>query len=262
MGNDILVTVRDAVATITLNRPEKRNALHGPMVFALMQQLLQIAPNPHIRVVKITGSGQDFCAGADLSWMKKIAEGPQGENIADAEHLSQLMYTLYHYPKPTVVVAQGTILGGGLGILAASDIVLVSRTAKMGFSEVKIGLIPSTISPYVVNAIGERLARYYFLTGERFDANEAKRIGLAHQVIEPDLLDQAGDHLVNELLQNGPQAINAAKQLLHHISQEVITPTLGKKLAIHLANIRLSKEVHEGLQAFIEKRKPVWSKDR
>lgn len=258
MADLILVNERDGVATVTLNRPEKRNALHGSMVFSLLQQLLQLAGNPHIRIVKINANGPDFCAGADLGWMKKMAEGPQEENVADAEHLSELMYTLYHFPKPTVVIAQGTILGGGLGILAASDIVLVSRSAKMGFSEVKIGLIPSTISPYVVGAIGERMARYYFLTGERFDAMEARRIGLAHQVVEADLLEEAGDRLIKELLANGPQAINAAKQLIHHVSQEVITPTLGKKLAQHLANIRLSKEVQEGLSAFIEKRKPVW----
>lgn len=258
MSEFIQVTERNQVVTLTLNRPDKRNALHGPMVVALQQQLLQFSSHPEVRVVVIKGNGKDFCAGADIHWMQQMAECQHTENVADAERLSELMYILYNYPKPTVAVAQGTILGGGLGLLAACDMVLVSRLSSMGFSEVKIGLIPATISPYIVAAIGERMARYYFLTGERFDANEAKRLGLVHQVIEPEYLDEAADRFVNELMMNGPQALTAIKKLIHHVSDEEISPSLGKKLAVHLANTRISNEVKEGVSAFLEKRKPVW----
>jgi methylglutaconyl-CoA hydratase len=170
------------------------------------------------------------------------------------------MYQLYTFPQPTIVLAHGSTLGGGLGLLATCDIALAADNAAFGFSEVKIGITPSTISPYVIAAIGQRAASYYFLTGSRFDASEAHRIGLVHQVTDVDALFRTGHALAKTLAMNSPKAMHAAKELIHHIAHHAITPDLGQKTAEHLANIRTSPQAKEGLQAFLEKRAPVWNR--
>lgn len=258
MANLLHVSHVDAVAIMTLNRPEKRNALNGELIRELSIALHQAADDERVRVVLLNGQGEHFCAGADIAWMQQVASGSFNENYDDAQLLADLLYQLYSFPKPTLVLAHGATLGGGLGLLAASDIALASEQASFGFSEVKIGITPSTISPYVITAIGERAAHYYFLTGERFNAETAQRIGLVHQLVKPELLLETGIELAQRLLQNSPHALMVAKQLIRHVAKERITPELAQKTAEHLANLRTTEEAREGLRAFLEKRSPNW----
>lgn len=255
----IAVSTRDGIATMTLNRPDKRNAMNGELIRALLNALHACAQDETVRVLMINGEGEHFCAGADIGWMQKVASASQDENYDDAQMLADLMYQLHVFPKPTLVLAHGTTLGGGLGLLSACDIALAADNAIFGFSEVKIGIAPSVVSPYVIAAIGERAAHYYFLTGERFDAHHAYRIGLVHQVVAPDALFSKGMALAHTLLENSPEAMGAAKQLIRYVSPLKITETLSQKTAEHLAELRASAGAQEGLKAFLEKRKPKWS---
>lgn len=259
MSELILVTKEQRIATITLNRPDKRNAMNGNMIQALLQTLQHLQSDHDIRVLIIKGAGEHFCAGADITWMQTVSSGSYEKNYDDAQALSDLMFQLYTFPRPTIVLAHGAIMGGGLGLLAACDIALVSQNAVFSFSEVKIGITPSTISPYVLAAIGERAAHYYFLTGEKFDAQDAHRIGLAHRVIEDSLLLQKGQEIAEQLLKNSPNALMAAKQLIRSVAHEKISDKLAQKTAEHLSNLRSSNEAQEGLRAFMEKRLPSWS---
>lgn len=247
------------ITTLTLNRPDKRNAMDGEFVRELLKALEHIAVDTETRVLIINGNGEHFCAGADIQWMQKIATGSYNENYDDAQMIADLMYQLYTFVKPVIVLAHGTTVGGGLGLLAAADIAIAAKEASFGFAEVKIGITPSTISPYVLAAIGERAARYYFLTGERFGADEAHRLGLIHQVTTTDALLSTGLSIATVLLQNSPAALKAAKQLLRQVAKEKITPELAQKTAEHLANLRSSHEAQEGLRAFLEKRAPAWA---
>lgn len=260
MANDIiLISKSQGIATLTLNRPDKRNAMNAELIRALSHALQDCADDKAVRVVMITGNGEHFCAGADIAWMQKIAIASQDENYDDAQLLADLMYQLHHFPKPTLVLAQGTTLGGGLGLLSACDIALAADNAIFGFSEVKIGIAPSIVSPYVIAAIGERAARYYFLTGERFDAKNAYRIGLVHQVTEAGALLTTGEKLAHTLLENSPHAMGAAKQLIRYVTAHEISENLSQKTAEHLAEMRATAEAQEGLKAFLEKRKPKWN---
>lgn len=243
---------------ITLNRPEKRNAMNAQMIQELSQVFSQFGSETDIRVVLLTGNGEHFCAGADINWMKSIGTLTETDNVKDAEQLAKLLYQLYQFPKPTIALAHGAVLGGGLGILSVCDIAIAAKSSSFGFPEAKIGIAPSTISPYVIAAIGERAAHYYFLTGTRFDSMEAHRIGLVHQFVEDDVLYQTGHALAQNLLQNGPEALSAVKELLHHVAGEKITPVLGQYTAQHLAKLRKGHEAQEGLAAFLEKRTPQW----
>ena len=259
MTDCIQVSVFDGIATITLDRPEKRNAMHGQMITALLRVLRSFADDNHVRVLLIHGNGEHFCAGADISWMQQIAAGTYSDNYDDAQLLADLMYALYSFAKPIIVLAHGATLGGGLGLVAACDIAIAAKNATFGFSEVKIGITPSTISPYVITAIGERAAHYYFLTGERFGTQEAHRIGLIHQFTEQDALLSTGLTLAKTILQNSPHALVAAKQLIRHVAKEKISAELAQKTAEHLANLRGSPDAQEGLNAFLEKRLPNWT---
>jgi methylglutaconyl-CoA hydratase len=254
----LLLSIAKGIATITFNRPEKRNAMNGDMIKEIAAVLTQLEKDPACHVIIINGNGDHFCAGADISWMKTTGTLTLADNQRDAVILANLLYQLYEFPKPTIALAHGAVLGGGLGIVSVCDIALASKSASFGFPEAKIGIAPSTISPYVMAAIGERAAHYYFLTGVRFDALEGHRIGLVHQVIEDNDLAEAGDALAQTLLQNGPQALMAIKQLIHHVAGEKITPALGQYTSSHLANLRNSPEAQEGLKAFLEKRTPQW----
>lgn len=256
----ITVSMEKGIAAIALNRPEKRNAMNGYMIQELRQALRAAAADDTVRVVMINGNGDHFCAGADIGWMQTIATESYAKNYDDAQNLADLMYQLYAFPKPTMVLAHGATMGGGLGLLAACDIALAANNASFGFSEVKLGIAPSVISPYVISAIGQRAARYYFLTGERFTADEAKRLQLVHTITEPHDLLSAGLSLAHTLLQNGPHALIAAKQLIRRVSQENLDEELGQKTAEHLARLRSSAEGQEGLRAFVEKRPPAWAK--
>lgn len=258
MSEFVLVAKTNGVTTVTLNRPDKRNAMNGHFIKELLHVLHSLRDDHETRILMICGNGEHFCAGADIQWMQTLAESSLEANEDDAQLLADLMYGLYAFPKPTIVLAQGATMGGGLGLLAACDIAVGANNAMFGFSEVKIGIAPSTISPYVIAAIGERAAHYYFLTGERFNADEAMRIGLLHRVVAAEALLETGKTIANTLLQNSPQALTAAKQLIRYVAKQKITEELGQKTAEHLANLRSSNEALEGLRAFVEKRAPMW----
>lgn len=252
------VSTIDRIATITLNRPEKRNAMHAGLLKELLQTLIAYAEQKHVHVLLINGNGDHFCAGADIAWMQKVSSLSYSENYDDAQLLADVMYRLYTFPKPTIVLAQGAVMGGGLGLIAACDIAFASHTAFFAFSEIKIGLTPATISPYVIAAIGERAAHYYFLTGDKFDAEQAHRLRLIHQITAPQALMSSGVALARQLANYSPSAQTAMKQLIRNVAKEKITSELSQKTAEHLAQIRSSPDAKEGLAAFLEKRTPEW----
>lgn len=254
----LLVKKEKGLAVVTFNRIEKRNAMNGEMIREISTVLRQLAEDESVNVLMINGNGEHFCAGADINWMKAVGTLSAEENQRDAEVLADMLFQLHQFPKPTIALVHGAVLGGGMGITAACDMSLAAQTSSFGFPEVKMGIAPSTISPYVISAIGERASHYYFLTGIRFDAQEAHRIGLVHQIIEDAALYQTGHALAQTLLQNGPQALTAVKQLIRRVSKEKITRELGKITAKHLAELRISPEAQEGLKAFLEKRTPAW----
>jgi methylglutaconyl-CoA hydratase len=255
----ILVSILDGIATVTLNRPEKRNAMDGLFVAELSDALTKIANDKSARVLIVNANGEHFCAGADIGWMQKIAQSSPEENRHDALQLAALMQMIYCFPLPVIALVHGAALGGGLGLLAACDIAIAANNASFGFSEVKMGITPSVISPYILAAIGERAARYYFLTAERFGAEEAHRLGLVHRVVAVDALPSTGLMIAQELLKNSSSALSEAKRLIQHVSRQEITDELIEFTADHLSRLRKTRHAHEGLQAFLEKRPPEWS---
>lgn len=255
----IHLSISEGIASLALNRPDKRNALDGPLIKDLSQALKQLVTDSS-RVLILYGEGKHFCAGGDLAWMQKMVAGSSDENYQDAQALADLLYHLYHFPKPSIALVQGAAMGGGLGLLAAADIAIASSETRFALPEVKLGLVPSIISPYLLTAISERLANYYFLTGEAFGVDEAKQMGLIHQIVEPASLMSVGVSIARTLLENGPRALASAKQLLHENAREKITEKLAQKTAENLAEIRSSAEGQEGIRAFLEKRKPRWDK--
>ena len=240
------------ITTITLNRPEKFNALHTPLIIAL-QDALNTSANDHSRVVIIHGNGEHFCAGGDIAWMQKIALQSAETNYADAKILADLLYQLYHFPKPTLVLAHGMTLGGGLGLIAAADIAIATKEATFALPEVKIGIAPSMISPYIVTAIGERASRYYALTGERFGAEEAHRLGLIHRITNHNELMSVGLSLAQTLLKYSQNAMQAVKQLLLQVANKSIDETLKQKTAQHLADLRATPEAQKKFLAYLQR---------
>lgn len=254
----LVSTPTSGITTLTLNRPDKRNAMDAQMIKELLNALQKLADDHETRVLMIMGQGEHFCAGADIAWMLKIAECSYEENVADAQMLAYLMYQLYSFPKPTIVLAHGVTVGGGLGLVAAGDIALAAKSASFSFAEVKLGIAPSVISPYVISAIGQRAAHYYFLTGDRFGAEEAHRLGLIHQFVENEALMSVGMSLAETIVKNSPNALIAAKQLIRRVNNEKVTENLVRTTAENLATLRASPQAREGLQAFLQKRTPQW----
>ena len=258
MSEDFLLTdISGGRATLILNRPDVHNAFDDSLIARLTSELQALDSNPDVRVVVLAATGKSFSAGADLKWMADYSEA---ENLADAEALAELMKTLNGLSKPTIARVQGAAFGGGGGLIACCDIAIASYAARFSISEVKLGLIPATISPYLVAAIGLRQARRYVLSAERFDALEAERIGLVHLVLAPEDLDPAVDDLVQALSGNGPEAIAEAKKMIAHVTGRPIDDELILETASRIARIRVSEEGREGLCAFLEKRKPGWDK--
>src|SRR3990167_6349168 len=255
----IILEKSNGIAEITLNRPLKCNALNGELITAIATALKQILADSTMRVLIIRGAGDHFCAGGDLQWMQTVVTNGADSNYQDALSLANCLYQLHTFPLPTLALVQGRALGGGAGLLCVCDIVIADKGASFGFPEVKIGLAPSTISPYVLAAIGERLARYYFLTGALFSAEEAKQMGLVHIISKKETLLEEGRLLAGQLLKNGPDALIKTKAFPSRMTNEKITPDIGKITALHLAELRASKEAGEGLKAFLEKRLPAWS---
>lgn len=246
------------IATIWLNRPDVRNAFNEISIAEITQAFRALDKDRSVRVIVLAARGSAFCAGADLNWMKKMASYSEEENLADAATLAEMMRVIYECSKPTIARVQGDCYAGGMGLVAACDMTLSVETAGFCLSEVRLGLIPATISPYVIRAIGERASRRYFLTAERFDAQEARRIGLVHEVVAEDKLDHEVDKLVHALLACSPHAVDEAKRLVRDVSGETIDPHLISETVRRIAQIRVSDEGREGVQAFLNKRKPSW----
>jgi methylglutaconyl-CoA hydratase len=245
------------VATLTLDRPQVHNAFDDHLIAELTHKLRDLDHNPAVRAVVLAAQGKSFSAGADLNWMKRVARYSEAENIRDAVALASLMRTLDAMAKPTIARVQGAAFGGGVGLVACCDIAVASTAATFSLSEVRLGLIPAVISPYVIAAIGSRNARRYFLTAERFDVREALRIGLVHSAVESRELDDTVDRILDELLKGGPKAIAAAKDLIAHVAHRPIDQLLVEETAARIAQIRVSPEGQEGIAAFLDKRPPT-----
>ena len=252
------VEVDGGVARLILARPEKHNAFDDAVIADFTAALERVATDSAVRVVVIAGEGKSFSAGADLDWMRRMADYGEADNLADARALAVMLRTLNELPKPTIARVQGATFGGGVGLVACCDIAVASKAAIFCLSEARLGLTPSTISPYVVAAMGANEARRYFLTAERFDAAAAERIGLVHLVAAPERLDHAVDDLVAALLQNGPMAIAECKQLIRRVAGRPVDEAMIEDTAQHIARVRASAEGKEGVRAFLEKRPPAW----
>jgi methylglutaconyl-CoA hydratase len=259
MSEVALAVDPSGVATLTLNRPDTHNAFDDHLIAALTARLREVAANQAVHVVVLAGSGKSFSAGADLNWMKRMARYSEAENLRDAVGLADLMHTLSVLPRPTIARVHGGAYGGGVGLVACCDIAIGTPAAAFSLSEVRLGLIPAVISPYVIAAIGERQARRYFLTAERFDAAEALRIGLLHVLVEEDQLDAAVQGMAAHLLKGGARAQSAAKDLIGAVVNRPIDRRLVEDTAERIARIRVTPEGREGIEAFLEKRAPRWA---
>jgi methylglutaconyl-CoA hydratase len=247
------------VATVTLNRPDKHNAFDDTIIAELRESFDTLSKREDVRVVVLASEGKSFSAGADLGWMKRMAEYDFDHNLRDAELLAEMLQALHQLPQPTIARVQGAAFGGAVGLVSCCDMAVGSQWANFCLSEVKIGLIPATISPYVIKAIGERASRRYFTSAERFNADEAHRIGLLSDVVDENKLDEAVDALVDTLLANGPIAVRAAKDLIAYVAGREIGPDVIKYSCERIAHIRVSAEGQEGLGAFLSKRSPNWN---
>jgi methylglutaconyl-CoA hydratase len=254
----LTITVADKVATVTLNRPELRNAFNENAIAELALAFDELGRNELVRAIVLAANGPAFCAGADLNWMKKMAGYSHDENLADASRLADMLRTIYLCPKPTVAKVQGDCYAGGMGLVAACDIVVAAEGVNFCLSEVKLGLIPATISPYVIKAMGEQAARRFFLSAERFDAAAALRMGFAHEVVVPENLDTTVAGIVKSLVSNSPNAVVEAKKLVREVVDLPVTDALLRDTAERIATIRASNEGREGVASFLEKRKPNW----
>ena len=263
MSEQLLITTVDhrGVARLTMNRPELRNAFNEEVVNQICDTMGRLGNDPNVRVIVLTGAGKAFSAGADLNMMRRVAEYSSAENKDDARRLAHMLSSIYYAPKPTVALVNGPAMGGGLGLIAACDIAVGAEEAFFALSEVRVGLIPAVISPFVIQAIGARQAQRYFLTGERFDATTAASIGLLHETAPAAELDQAFEAIINNLLTCGPIATREAKELIRSVAGRSIDDGVMKDTAERIARLRASDEGKEGVTAFLEKRKPNWIKD-
>lgn len=260
---DKVITQIDSrgIARIILNNPDKHNAFDDQMIIQLTEAFEAVATNSDVRIMLLQSEGKSFSAGADLGWMKRMARYSYQQNLSDAHALAAMLKALHQMPIPTIARVQGAAFGGALGLISCCDIAVASSKASFALSEVKIGLVPSTISPYVIAAIGERHAKRYFMTAERFDANTALQISLVHEAVEERFLDDKVEQLITMILSNGPEAVVAAKQLVFAISGKAIDSSLIEHTCEVIAGIRVSAQGQEGLNAFLDKRKPHWLKD-
>ncbi|GAC35425.1 enoyl-CoA hydratase/isomerase family protein [Paraglaciecola polaris] len=246
------------VATVTLNRPEVHNAFDDILIADLTRVFTQLGNNQTVRAVILAATGKSFCAGADLNWMKRMASYSYEQNLNDANNLAKMLYTLNTLPKPTIARVQGAAFGGAVGLVACCDMAVGSKLSKFCLSEVKLGLIPATISPYVIQAIGERNARRYFTTAEVFSSRRARRIGLLSEAVTEEELDVTIEGLLEHILKNGPCAVSAAKKLVFDVANRIPDEALRHTTSELIANTRVSAEGQEGLSAFLQKRRPNW----
>ena len=252
------ISIAGRLATITLDRPDVRNAFNESTIGEIALAFDELGRQYDVRAIVLAANGPAFCAGADLNWMKKMAGYSYAENNADALKLADMLRTIYLCPKPVVAKVQGDCYAGGMGLVAACDIVVAVEEANFCLSEVKLGLIPATISPYVIKAMGENAARRYFLTAERFGAREAHRIGFVHELVAAGDLDHKVADIAKALTGNSPHAVAAAKVLVRDVAGLPVSDALIADTALRIANIRASDEGREGVASFLEKRKPSW----
>jgi methylglutaconyl-CoA hydratase len=246
------------VAEVWLNRPDVRNAFNDQVIAELTAVFRDLSDDPQLRVVLLAAHGKAFCAGADLNWMRAMAGYSWEQNRDDAQRLADMLWTLDQCPVPVVGRIQGDCYAGGMGLAAICDVVVASSAVTFCLSEARLGLLPATISPYVVRAMGTQAARRYFVTAERFSAEQAHRLGLVHELCEGEALDATVAEIVRTLVANGPSAARACKQLVRDVAGQDITPALRAETARRIADIRASSEGQEGLQAFLGKRSPNW----
>jgi methylglutaconyl-CoA hydratase len=258
MSNVLRIERSGAVGRVWLDRPDVRNALNGVLIRDLAAAFAAFAADAGVRAIVLGGSGKAFCAGADLAFMREVGGYTWEQNRADAETLAEMLWTLYTCPVPVVARIHGDCYAGGLGIASVCDIRVVAEGVNFSLSEARLGLLPATISPYVVRAMGEQAARRYFVTAERFGAAEAKAMGFAHEVTAADALDAKVGELVAALVANGPMATRACKKLVQDVAGREITPELRAETARRIADIRASAEGKAGVSSFLEKRKPNW----
>ncbi|GAB2723942.1 MULTISPECIES: enoyl-CoA hydratase/isomerase family protein [unclassified Comamonas] len=254
----LTVEAAGPVATITLTQPDVRNAFSDEVIADITRAFSWVGAQAQVRAVVLAAEGPAFCAGANLNWMRAMADYTREENLVDAGKLAEMLRVIYTCPKPTIARVQGDVYAGGMGLVACCDMAVAASHAGFCLSEVKIGLIPATISPYVIRAMGPRAAHRYFLTGERFDAAEALRTGFVHQVVEAEALDSAVDGLLKHLLSASPAAVQACKKLVLDVAGREVDEALIAETVAGIADIRASAEGKEGVQAFLNKRKPSW----
>ncbi|HEX7606103.1 MAG TPA: enoyl-CoA hydratase/isomerase family protein [Usitatibacter sp.] len=259
MSESLAIERQGPLGLITMNRPERHNAFDDVLIAELIEALRSMEAEDGIRVIVLSGAGKSFSAGADLNWMKRMAGFSMDENRRDAMGLATLMRTLAHLRKPTLARVHGAAYGGGVGLVACCDVAVAAQSASFSLSEAKLGLIPAVISPYVIAAIGERAARRYFLTAERFDAAEAWRLGLVHELVGAhESLDDRIGEIVDAMLACGPSAQREAKDLIRAVASRPVTSELIQDTAERIAKIRSSPEGREGVAAFLEKRRASW----
>jgi methylglutaconyl-CoA hydratase len=256
--NALHITGQGPLARVTLNRPEVRNAFNAELIAELTEAFTTLAARSDLRAIVLAAEGKAFCAGADLNWMEAMAEFSWEENHADATRLADMLWAIYSCPVPIIARVQGDVYAGGVGLVACADVVVAVDAAGFCLSEAKLGLLPATIGPYVVKALGEQASRRYFVTAERFSAADAKGLGLVHEVVSADVLDAKVDELVAAICANGPAAVRACKRLVKDVAVRPLTPELRDNTARRIADIRASDEGREGVQSFLNKRKPSW----
>lgn len=259
MTDKVLIRIDDdGNSTVMLNRPEVHNAFDPEMVEGLTAAFETLGADSHVRAVVLVGAGSSFCAGADIAHMKASAAFTKKQNYEAARNSARMLHTLYTLPKPTIAAVRGAVRGGGCGLVAACDIAVASRTATFRFSEVKLGIIPAMISPYVIAAIGSRMSHRYMLTGEEFSCAEAFRIGLVHEIAEEENLSAAVGALLGHLYTGGPKALAAIKALIPVSAHAPIDKAMIDETSKRISDIRATPEAQDGLSAFLEKRKPSW----
>ena len=258
MSGTLKIEVAQMIGRVTLNRPDVRNAFNDEVIAEITQAFTELGARDDVRCIVLSAEGTAFCAGADLNWMRRMADFSREENLADAAKLAEMLRVIYECPKPTVARVQGDVYAGGMGLIACCDIAVSVDSAGYCLSEVKLGLIPATISPYVMRAIGARASHRYFLTAERFSAQEALRLGFVHEVVSVDQLDAKVDEITQALLKNSPNAVKVCKKLVQDVAGQEISQPLIVKTVQGIADIRSSAEGREGVSAFLGKRKPSW----
>ena len=258
MTSTLDIQRQGAVARVWLNRPDVRNAFNDAVIAELTAAFRALGADASLRAVVLGGHGKAFCAGGDLNWMRAMADYSWEQNRADAQALADMLYTLHTCPLPVVGRVHGDCYAGGVGLAAVCDVLVAADGMHFCLSEARLGLLPATIGPYVVRALGEQASRRYFISAERFSAAEAHRLGFVHELATPETIDAKVDAIVQTLVANGPEAVKASKKLVQDLAGQPLTPELRADTARRIADIRASDEGREGVQSFLHKRAPRW----